>query len=490
MLRLPGMNFKLPKEVLAIINLMQKADHRIYIVGGSVRDLLLQRDSHDWDFTTSAKPPQMLQLFKESFYENSFGTVSVVGEHLYEQLDQDSQNYSVKKQQEVYEITTFRSEHSYSDHRRPDNVAWGETVQEDLKRRDFTINAMALEIGLPPSLQKQLRNDFAQLPEKIEVDGQLIDPFDGRRDLKQKLIRAVGDPKERFEEDALRMMRAIRMAAQLKLVIDQETLIAIQLKSGHIAHVSWERIRDELLKLIVTDQVVDAFEILATTGLLAHIIPEFTQTKGIEQRGHHVHDVWKHSLLACKFTPSDDPIVKLAALLHDIAKPQTQTEIKDQPGEYSFHNHEVIGARIARDIGRRLKLSKKDSQRLFTLVRWHMFYYQPEMTDSAIRRFIRNVEVENIDDIMALREGDRLGSGSKKTSWRLEEMKERINEQLNQPMQVSDLEVDGHDVMEQLGIKPGPQIGTILDQLFEQVLEDPSKNEREYLLAQMKDLQS
>lgn len=487
MLPLPGMQLSLPKEVLAIVSKMQTAGEQIYVVGGSVRDLLLNRPCQDWDFTTSAHPETLLSLFSDSFYENNFGTVSVVRKHLYEQLGFTSDNLSDKVLNEVYEITTFRSENSYSDHRRPDNVNWGETIYEDLQRRDFTVNAMALELDIS-NMVSEINGSFTKLPETITVQAKLIDPYDGQGDLKNKVIKTVGDPRQRFEEDALRMLRAVRMAAQLQFTIDPETLIATQLKSGNIAHVSWERIRDELLKIIVTPHVEDAFEIMRTTGLLAHILPELLETKGVDQRGHHEHDVWTHSLRACALTPSSDPIVKLAALLHDIAKPQTQQELPEQLGEYSFHNHEVIGARIARDIARRLRLSKKDTQRMFTLVRWHMFYYQPEMTDAAIRRFIRRVGEENIDDIMSLREGDRLGSGSKRTSWRLEEMKERVDQQLNQPMQINDLEIDGHDVMEHLGLQPGPKIGELLQVLFEEVLEDPKKNKREYLLNRLSQL--
>lgn len=480
------MKIILPKEVIALMTLIKKADKQIYLVGGSVRDLLLSRPETDWDFTTDAKPDELLAILPESFYENNFGTVSLTGEHLYELLQVDPTKYTANQQAEVFETTTFRSDFNYQDHRRPQTVEWGNNLNEDLQRRDFTINALALELHVSDQLQSDLLTNFDQLQKKIEIDATLHDPFQGWPDLQQRRIKAVGDPSERFEEDALRMLRAVRLAAQMELQIEQETLIALQTKAALIAHVSWERIRDEVLKILITDHVEDSFEILRTTGLLKHIMPELLAMKDIEQRGHHEHDVWTHSLRACQLCPTTDPIVRLAALLHDVAKPETQAEIADQPGEYSFHNHEVIGARVARDIARRLRLSKQNIQRIFILVRWHMFYYQPEMTDAAIRRFIRRVGVENIADIMDLREGDRLGSGSKRTSWRLEEMKTRIEEQLHQPMQVSDLAIDGHDVMKELDLQPGPAIGNVLNQLFEQVLENPELNQKEILLKMMK----
>jgi len=485
MLRLPGMTISLPKEVAVVISMMQQAKFEIYIVGGSVRDILAHRPVKDWDFTTSALPDQIMAVFPEAFYENTFGTVSVAGKHLYAQLQDDPEKYAPEMQKSVYEITTFRSEGAYTDHRRPDEVVWGETLEQDLQRRDFTLNAIALQITLSSDQIDQLQHHFSLALENIHCEGKLIDPYQGEKDLQHGILQAVGDPQQRFEEDALRMLRAVRLSAQLKLAIEPETLMAIQLKADLIAHVSWERIRDEILKIIVTDQIEDAFSIMATTGLLHHILPELLDARGIEQRGHHEYDVWNHLLRATQLCPSTDPVVKFAALLHDISKPQTQSPLPDKEGEFSFYNHEVIGARVARDIARRFRLPKEDIQRVFTLVRWHMFYYQTDMTDSAIRRFMRRVGLENLDDIMALREGDRLGSGSKRTSWRLEEMKQRIQDQLHQPMKVSDLAIDGHDVMETLQIPPGKKIGEILNVLFEEVLENPELNVRETLLAKL-----
>lgn len=479
------MRVSLPLEVIALVSFLQKAGFTAEIVGGAVRDTLLKRTTNDWDLTTNAQPEQIQKIFPEHFYENEFGTVGITRQHIRQQLGWTLDGISEEKLGEIFEITTYRSDSTYSDHRRPDAVTWGQTLEEDLARRDFTINAMAF------SLQADAHDwQSAITEETFSLDVTLVDPYKGKEDLQAKTIRTVGDPALRFQEDALRMLRAVRFGAQLGYSIDMETAIALQQNAGLIAHVSWERIRDEFLKIIVTDFVEQSLTLLATTGLLQYILPELLETKGIDQRGHHEYDVWTHSIRACAACPSRDPIVRLATLLHDIAKPETQAPLEGVEGEYSFFNHEVIGARTAKEVAQRFKLSKEDTQRIFTLVRWHMFHYQTSMTDAAIRRFIRRVGPENIEDIMALREADRLGSGSKRTSWRLEEMKERIDAQFHQPMQVRDLVVKGEDVMEVLGIPPSRKVGDILQILFEEVLDEPEKNTREYLLGRLEEIKA
>jgi tRNA nucleotidyltransferase (CCA-adding enzyme) len=479
------MRVSLPLEVIALVSILQKAQFSVEVIGGAVRDTLLKRETNDWDLTTNAKPEEIQKLFPEHFYENEFGTVGITRQHIREQLGWSIEGMDEDHLDEVFEITTYRSDSTYSDHRRPDSVEWGTTLEQDLARRDFTINAMAFSFVADEHEWHVLTD-----ADTLEVNAKLIDPYNGQTDLKNKTIRTVGNPDERFQEDALRMLRAVRFGAQLGYVLDMEVAVALQQNAGLIAHVSWERIRDEFLKTIVTDFAEQALTLLATTGLLQYILPELLDAKGIDQRGHHEYDVWTHSIRACAFCPSKDPIVRLATLLHDIAKPETQAPLEGSEGEFTFFNHEVVGARTAKEICYRFKLSKEETQRVFTLVRWHMFHYQPSMTDSAIRRFIRRVGVENIEDIMALREADRLGSGSKKTSWRLEEMKERIEEQLHQPMQVRDLAVKGKDVMEVLGIAPSRKVGDILQILFEEVLDNPEKNTREYLLGRLSEIKA
>jgi len=451
------MHKHIPKSPQFILDTLHSAGFDAYIVGGAVRDLFLnelntsKKPIKDWDFTTNATPKQIVELFPESFYDNQFGTVGVAGKHIGDMDNPD----------EVYEITTYRSEGLYSDHRRPDAVSWGKTIEEDLQRRDFTINAIAIN------------------------DMRVVDPYKGQSDIKKGLIRAVGDPMKRFKEDALRMMRAIRIGSQLGFAIEQKTLEAISAQSELISHVSWERIRDEFLKMLCSDFPEESLSLLASTNLLAHIMPELLECRGVAQAHHHIYDVWTHSVKAVKACPSKDPIVRFAVLLHDIAKPLTA----DTSGRtVTFYNHEVMGARVARAIAERFRFSKKNIQRIFTLVRWHMFVYDSKVTDAYIRRFIRRVGKDNIHDMIAMRVADRVGSGSKETSWRFEEMKKRIEKQLVQPFTISDMHINGHMLMKELNLKPGPQLGKILNTLFEQVLEDPTQNTVDVLLNKAKSL--
>jgi putative nucleotidyltransferase with HDIG domain len=338
--------------------------------------------------------------------------------------------------------------------------------------------------------QTTLDNFFDQkvFPPTMELEPSqynLIDPFGGLKDLAQKEITAVGEPSLRFREDALRILRAVRFATQLEMVISPTTLKAIIEHAPSIKHISWERIQDEFFKILSSPLPKQGIELMVETGLLEFILPELLEGKDIEQGGHHNTDVWTHSLDAVSHCPSPDPVVRLATLLHDIGKPRTQ-QIAD--GKITFYNHEIVGSRMASKIAKRFKLSKKDTDRIFTLVRYHMFYYQPQNSDASIRRFMRKVGLENIDDILDLREADRLGSGARKTSWRLEEMKQRMVEQLNQPLEVRDLAIDGHDLIDELKLKPGKQLGEILNKLFEEVLEKPELNTKETLLEKAKQL--
>ncbi len=443
------MAFELPDFVHEILDKFAKNGFEIYIVGGSVRDLILGRKNFDWDFTTNATPNQILEIFPRGFYNNKFGTVGI----------------SHPSSSKPYEITTFRKEVGYSDHRHPDKVIWGESLREDLSRRDFTINAMALSC-------KNKRQT-------------LIDYFDGKKDLKAKLIRAVGDPQKRFSEDALRMIRAIRLATELGFIIEEGTLTAIKKNAGLINQIAKERIRDELLKILGSDFSADGFTLLLSSRLLQEIIPELLKGYGMAQAKHHVYDVWMHSLLSLKYCPSRDPVIRFATLLHDIGKPVVA---RGEGEKRTFYNHEVLGASIARNIAQRLRFSKKQTEKIETLVRWHQFTCDERQTDSAIRRFIRNVGKDNLQDILDLRVGDRLGGGAKETSWRLERFKKRLAQIQEQPFSVTDLKISGYDVMNILGINPGPKVGRILDQLFSEVAEDKAKNDRQYLLKRLREI--
>ena len=452
----------------------------IYLVGGGVRNILMEKIPENCDLTTNATPEQSLKVLEkyDPFYNNDFGTVSYEVE--------------VDGKKELYEVTTYRSEKEYSDFRRPDNVSWGKTLEEDVTRRDFTVNALV--IG-----QKDGRYE-------------LIDLVEGLVDFEKGLIRAVGNPEKRFGEDALRMMRAIRFAARLGFVIEEETLKAIAVKAPLLEKISKERVRDELLKIIGSNYPADGVSLLISTGLMEQIMPEVLEGRGVMQGGHHTLTVLDHMIECLRSSSSPDPIVRFATFIHDVGKPRSQRykcrkcgkmfrdlseEMTmcancgfEQPtrGMITFYGHEVIGARMAKEICDRLRFTNKQTEKIVTLVRMHMFAYQPEMTDAAIRRIIRKVGKENIADIVLLRIADRKGSGSKTTSWRFMELQKRIGEQLFEPMEINDMVVNGKDVMEELKVEPGPVVGKVLKELFEEVLEDTSKNNRDYLLSRIVEL--
>ncbi len=464
------MDYKLPAEVKNILEKFQKANFQIYIVGGAVRDLLMGKEVEDWDFTTDAKPEEILKILPDGFYDNKFGTVG---------LSVDDK---------VFEITTMRKEGVYKDHRHPLEVSWTDKIEQDLARRDFTINAIAL--GIP---SKHLRGEETDVTFDIHLGGEtmeIVDPFQGQQDIKNKLIRAVDDPNRRFQEDALRLIRAIRIATQLEFDIDDKTFKAIQQNAKLIKEIAWERIRDELFKILSSQNSYEGIVLLRKLGILQIILPELEKCFGIVQEGpkhDRVYDIGEHSLLTLKECTSTDPLVRFAALLHDIGKVKTVNTQKD--GNVTFYNHDLEGGKLNLQIAKRFNLSKKQTDKLFRLVRWHMFTVDENQTDSAIRRFIKNVGVENIEDMMAVRAGDRLGGGTQtETSWRMEKFKERIKQVLQKPFSISDLKVNGHDVMEILKIKPEPKVGEVLEKLFQEVLEDSSKNIREYLLNRIKAL--
>lgn len=418
----------------------------IFVVGGAVRDWLLKREIKDWDFATNLTPEEMKIIFpKNSFCENKFGTFSVV-----------------LPDREIFEITTYRTERGYSDKRHPDEIKWGKNLEEDTQRRDFTINAMAMDI-----------------------EGQVIDHHQGREDLENRLIKTVGNPDERFSEDALRMMRAVRIASQIGFLIEEKTFESIQKKAGLIKEVAGERVAEELFQILENRRAGDGMRLLKNSGLLAEIIPELLEGVGMGQKGHHIYDVWDHEIESLNNCQSKNRITRLACLLHDIGKPSTMKMFK---GERTFYNHEVVGSRIAVKIGKRLRLSNKELEQLFILVRWHMFTTEDTQTDKAVRRFIRNVTPEYLEEMIALRRSDRLGSGAKESSWRWELFKKRLVEVQKQPFTVKDLKVDGHDVMEILKIKPSRKVGEILDKLFAQVEERPELNKREILLKKLEEL--
>lgn len=463
---------KIPKEVWQVFKKFTAQGYEIYLVGAGVRNLLQAKVPVDCDFTTNARPEIIQSLFGDSYYDNVFGTVGIP--------------IKTKRGNEVYEITTYRIESRYSDHRRPDEIKWGKKLEEDLKRREFTISAMV--IG--PAFSDRLADSAGKPASKWDGKSlELIDLFNGQKDFKDKIVRAVGDPKQRFSEDALRMMRAIRFAAQLGFTIENKTLQAIKKNSHLIKKISWERIRDEFFKILISDYPADGYKILRNSGLAQKILLEVEEGFGVEQKSpgrHHLYNVGTHSVNSLKACRSDDPVVKLAALLHDVGKSVTFKKQKD--GTITFYNHEMAGANIVKSIARRLRLSKKNTQRLVTLVRWHQFTVDERQTDKAIRRFIRNVGKQNLADILEVRTADRLGGGARETSWRLERFKKKLVEVQKQPFSVTDLKVNGRDVMKALKINPGPLVGRLLNQLFEEIAEDKTKNKKKYLLKRIKEI--
>ncbi len=442
-------NVQLPKSVIEIMDKFHAKNYEIYIVGGAVRDLIMGKIASDWDFTTNATPEEILEVVPGGLYNNQFGTVFTPN-------PDDETN--------PHEITTFRKEEGYSDSRHPDKVSWGKSLDDDLSRRDFTINAMA-----------------------VNKDLKVVDPYKGQDDIKRKLIRAVRDPNERFSEDALRMMRAVRIATELGFSIEDETFKAIKGNASLIQKIAKERIKEELFKLIKSHNAHDGVLILRNSGLLEQIVPELEKCFGVEQKSpgrHHIYDVGTHLVMSLKNCKSDDVITRFATLIHDIGKPSTYKKLEN--GTITFYNHEMVSTRIADNIADRLRFSKKEKDKFTTLVRWHQFTVDEKQTDSAIRRFIRNVGKENLDDMLTLRVGDRLGGGARETSWRLEEFKTRLVEVQKQPFSINDLKINGNDVMKSLNLKPGPEIGKILNDLFEKVANKDIKNTKESLLEAIK----
>jgi len=427
-----------------------------FLVGGCVRDLLMSREPKDWDIATRATPEEIQKVFPDSFYENDFGTVGV---------KTSSEVQSLK----VVEVTPFRLESGYSDFRRPDKVEWGKTIEDDLARRDFTINALAYNIE----------------------SGKLLDPFRGQKDIEKKLIRTVGKPEERFGEDALRMFRALRLASELNFAIESETQEAITKNAQLMEHISRERVCDEFTKIVMSDTPAIALEMSSRLGLLKFISPEFEKGIGMEQNKAHAYTVWEHLLRSLNHAAKKNlPLhVRLAALCHDIAKPHTRVWKNNQ---WTFYGHEVVGARLARKILEDLKFSKEIIEKTVKLVRWHMFFSDTEeISLSAVRRIVRNVTPELIWDLIDVRTADRIGTGRpKETPYRLRKYKSMIEEVLRDPISVKQLKIGGQEIIELTETKPGPHIGFILEILLSEVLEDPKLNTREYLDKRVSELHS
>lgn len=444
------MKFSIPKEVTFVVETLTKGGFDAYLVGGCTRDLIIGRIPKDWDITTNAKPEEITSLFPDqSFYNNDFGTVGVTHETEDEAL-------------KVIEVTPYRSEEGYSDNRRPDKVSFGVSLEDDLARRDFTINAIAHN------------------PSK----GQLVDLYKGQEDIKAKVLKTVGIADERFKEDALRMMRAVRLSAELNFALDGETAAAISRNASNLGTISKERIRDEFIRILQSKEPMMAIVVCQKLGILRYIAPDLERGVGIAQNQAHKYDVFEHLIRTMQHGADKDWEweIRLAGLFHDVSKPETR-RFDENKQDYTFHGHEVVGARVTKKALEDLKFPKKTVERVTKLVRWHMFFSDPDqITLSAVRRMIRNVGEENIWDLLNLRICDRVGTGRpKEQPFRFRKYKSYVEEALRDPISVTMLKVDGQRLMELLHVKPGPKIGYLLHALFEEVLEDPSLNTAEIL---------
>lgn len=454
------LKFTIPLFVQKALEMLTQEGFGAFLVGGCVRDLLLRKEPKDWDITTNAKPEDIERVFTsagyKTFYENAFGTVTVI-------IDDTP-----------IEITPYRLEGKYSDKRHPDEIQWAKTLEEDLARRDFTINAMAITT-----------NDLR--PTTYDI----IDLFDGQEDLKNKIIRTVGEPSERFSEDALRLMRAVRFATQLKFTIEEKTEQAIKENAPLLQMIAKERIRDELVKIISSDEPEKGILILQKIGLLHIVLPELEEGSGLSQRGPHRYDIFRHNLYALKWASreTDDTAIRLASLLHDIGKPKTRA--LGEKGIYTFYDHQIVGAEIAKKILTRLKFPKKIIDEVYHLIYHHMFYYEVDkVTPSGVRRLLQRVGGKEVfDKLLVIRRADRRATPVPKTHpYRLRHLEYMVEKVASDPLSRFQLVINGDDIIKALAISPSPRVGFLIKALLAQVLEDPAQNTREYLLQELKEL--
>lgn len=454
---------KVPKEVMMVIAILQAASHEAYLVGGCVRDLLIGITPKDYDVTTNATPEEIIALFPKTFYENSYGTVGVVT--CGEDLGTLCSDETVK----IVEVTPYRLECAYSDNRHPDNVKWSNNLLDDLGRRDFTVNSMAYN----------------------PVTHEIIDLYNGQNDIENKLIKAVGDADTRFNEDALRLARAIRFMSQLDFDIESVTRESIHKNASLLKNISRERVRDEFVKLLMTDFPMRGLSMMKDTGILQCVVPELLRGVGVTQNQAHAYDVWEHNLRTLQHACDKKwPLhVRLSAIFHDISKPETKRFSKEK-GVITFYGHDVVGARVTREIMERLKFPKDVIDKVTMFVRWHMFFSDTEqITLSAVRRLITSVGKDNIWDLIDLRICDRVGTGRpKEEPYRLRMYQSMVEQALKDPVTLKMLKTDGKRIMDVTHETPGPKIGFVLHALFDEVLDNPEKNTEEYLDNRTKEL--
>jgi len=464
--------FTVPKEVSQVTETLQSKGFQAYLVGGCVRDLLRGEKPKDWDITTNAKPEEIQECFEHSFYENDYGTVGVVDPVRADGASPTSNGTgegAVDPTLRVIEVTPYRVEGKYEDGRRPSEIHFSDNLEEDLQRRDFTINAIAYD------------------PSK----GQLVDLYNGQKDIKDKVIRTVGKPADRFGEDYLRMLRAVRLATELDFSINKATEDAIRLHVKHLDSVSRERVRDEFSKMLMATKPLRGIELAHELGVLAYVTPELEEGIDVEQNGDHIYAVWEHNLRALQHSADREwPLhIRLSALLHDVAKPATRRWSKEK-NDWTFYGHDVVGGRMAKKILTRLKYSNEEIDTVSKLVRHHLFFTDiDKITLSAVRRIVSAVGPERVWDLMKVRACDRIGMGRpKEKPYRLRKYESMIEEAMRAPVSVGMLKIDGGEIMELTGEKPGPRLGFILHALLEEVLEDPELNTKKYMEKRVKEL--
>ena len=483
-------SLSVPQEIIEITKTLKTNGFEGFLVGGCVRDLLLGNTPNDWDITTNATPENIESIFDHTFYENDFGTVGVVNDEIVSRIT-ILENEINEVQEEHYkdvspetkdkiatlnqlmalrsvEITPYRKESSYSDHRRPDSITFASTLSEDLSRRDFTINALAYD----------------------PIEERLVDEYEGIKDLDAKVIRTVGDPHERFEEDALRMLRAVRFSAQLCFTLNIDTQNAVHDKRDLLSKISKERIRDEFIKILQTENPKDALFLARELNILQYISHDLTRGIDIEQNGAHKYDVFEHLVRTMQHGADKDwsLSIRLAGLFHDISKPETRRFSKEK-NDYTFYGHEVVGARVTKKVLKDLKFPNEMVEKVSTLVRWHMFFSDPdEISLSAVRRIIRNVGPDNVWDLIRLRICDRIGMGRpKERSYRLRKYVSMMDEAMRSPISVKDLKINGDQMIELFNIKPGRRMGNMLKALMSETLDTPENNNFEYLSSRVKE---
>lgn len=447
----------IPLEVQSVSQTLEDAGYEAYLVGGCVRDILIGKIPKDWDITTNAHPDQIISLFPETYCNNEYGTVGVVNET------------TTDERLKVVEVTPYRTESEYSDARRPDTVTFGVSLEEDLKRRDFTVNAIAYRLK----------------------DEKIVDLFDGIGDIEKKRLKTVGEPGERFAEDALRMMRAVRLSSELNFAIEAATVQSIIENAPNLGRISTERITEEFIRIIEALTPMQGMVLLEKLGLIDYILPEIKDAMGCEQGGAHAYDVYEHILrtLQAAADKGFSTELRLAALLHDIGKPATRrTGGKNK--EFTFFGHEVVGARMTKKILERLKMSRETIDIVEKLVRWHMFFSDPDLiTLSAVRRTIVRIGEDHIDDLLNLRVCDRIGTGRpKEQPFRFRKYKAMVDQALRDPISVKMLKINGDIIMDITGKKPGKKLGYVLHALLEEALDNPGINEEEYLKTRVLEL--